>query len=259
MRRLLLACALLAAWPGCLLDDRTIEVTLIGAYTPAAAARVGDVEAALRRAVAETNASYRASRVDVRLRLVRAVAVPDEFSGDRVTDLNRIVHPGDGFFDGLHALRDRYQADLVVVVPDDPRATIPAAILARPEAAFVVVHAEHLGAPFYGLAHELGHLQGARHTLDSDPATEPFAFGHGFRNARFRTIMANGTQQRVARWSSPHVVVEGDTLGDAATADVARVLNTTAAYVAGFRGPAPPTTFVPAGTWPFYDPAYLEE
>jgi hypothetical protein len=108
----------------------------------------------------------------------------------------------------------------------------------------------HLGTPSYLLAHEIGHLQGARHSPGQDPELEPFPYGHGFRNDSLRTILANGPERKVAMFSGPDQVYQGVVLGDEERMNVARVLRETAAYLSNFRGPQRATDFVPPGHWP---------
>lgn len=244
-------CAVVLATAGC--DRRDVEerteVTLLVVYTPEAAAAAGDLEAVVAEALAETNATYENSRIPLRLRLAHLAEVEYRMTS-RLDDLRRLVRPSDGFLDEVHALRDRYEADLCVLVPDKPDATINAAIMATPATAFAIVHWAHLGAPDYGLAHELGHLQGGRHSPEADIRREPLPYGHGFRGNGVRTIMANGPQRRVPYWSGPDQRYEGLVLGDDSLRNAARVLRETAVYIANFRGPQAATDFVPSSTWP---------
>lgn len=232
-------------------EDDTVDITLLVVYTPEAAVAAGDINQIIDDAVSTTNAAYRASGVDITLNVVHRAEIAYQMT-ERFQDVARLVHQSDGFLDEVHPLRNEVEADIVLLVPDRAEATMNAAIMAVPENAFAVVHWEHLDAPVYGLAHELGHLQGARHSLIHDTSVEPFAWGHGFRNDQVRTIMANGPMPRVPRFSGPGQVWEGHVLGDALTADVVRVLNETAVYVSNFRGSDTPTPFVSPGTWPSY-------
>ncbi len=252
-----IASLLLAAWcAGCDsmdgADDERTPITLLAAYTPEAAAQAGEIEALIRRAVDDTNEAYENSRIPIRLDLVGTVVV-DYALTDRIQDLQRLVRPDDGFMDELHVLRDDAEADVVVLVAHERSATINAAVLAEPSTAFLVVHVGTIGAPDYALAHELGHLQGARHTPDSDPALEPFAFGHAFRNDSIKTIMSTGGQRVLPYFSGPDQVWEGVVLGDSTLRNAAEALRTTAVYVSNFRGRQTQTSFVPPGTWPTAD------
>ena len=232
-------------------EDDTVEITLLVIYTPEAAQAAGDINQIIDDAVSTTNAAYAASGVAISLKVVHRAEMSYQFT-ERFTDVARLVNQSDGHLDEVHALRNQVEADIVVVVPDKADATMNAAIMAVAENAFTIVHWEQMDAPTYGLAHEIGHLQGARHSLVHDTATEPFAWGHGYRNNDVKTIMANGPMERVPRFSGPTQVWEGDVLGDVHSADVVRVLNETAVFISNFRGPETPTDFVSPGTWPTY-------
>lgn len=229
-------------------DDRT-TITVLAAYTTGAAEAEGDIEALIRRGIDDTNEAYENSRIAIRLEVVGTAHVAYTLT-ERIQDLQRLVRPNDGHLDELHALRDERDADVVVLIAEERTATINAAVLAEPGTAFVVVHAGTIGAPDYALAHELGHLQGARHTPDSDPALEPFSFGHAFRNDSVKTIMATGGQRVVPYFSGPDQDYEGVALGDSTLRNAAEVLRITAVYISNFRGEVTPTDFVPPGTWP---------
>ncbi len=252
MRRLLVALSLLLVLPACDTveedDDRT-SITVLAAYTSAASNAAGDIDALIRRALDDTNAAYENSRIPIRLELAASVEVAYTLT-DRIQDLQRLVRPNDGHMDELHDIRDEREADVVALIAEERTATINAAVLAEPSTAFLVVHVGTIGAPDYALAHELGHLQGARHTPDRDPSLEPFTFAHAFRNDSIKTIMATGGQRVVPYFSGPDQVYEGVVLGDSTLRNAAEVLRLTAAYVSNFRGRVTPTDFKPSGTWP---------
>jgi hypothetical protein len=231
-------------------DDRT-EITLLAVYTPAAAAAAGsgEIEALIRKAIDDTNDAYGNSRIPIRLALVRSAVVEYALT-ERIEDLRRLVRRDDGYLDEIHALRDELGADIVVLVVEERGATINAAVMADAATAFAVVHYGTLGAPDFALAHELGHLHGARHTPDSDPNPDPFPFGHAFRNDSIKTIMSTGGQRVLPYFSGPDQIYQGVVLGDSTLRNAAEALRLTAAYISNFRGPQTPTDFVPARTWP---------
>src|SRR5690606_37202680 len=152
-----------------------------------------DIEAHIRRAVAETNALYANGRIPIRLALAHLVEVDHEVE-DRDESLRALIRTDDGVLDEIHALRDAHEADVVVLVPGT-RTAPTWAVMAEARTAFALVYWDGLGAPYYSLAHEIGHLQGARHAFEDDPNPEPFPYGHGFKNDSLRTIMASGPQQ----------------------------------------------------------------
>lgn len=225
------------------------DVSVLFAYSGAVADSMGDPIEFVRDALASTNAVYRNGRIPMRLVAQHLMQV-EYAPGDRLQLLERLLTPDDGTLDEIHAARDQTESDVVVLITAERSATINASILATPETAFVLVWWQGLGAPLYGMAHEIAHLQGARHETLRDPENEPFAYGHGFRSESLKTIMGGGPPTLVPYFSGPDQVYQGVVLGDSSTANVARVLRETAAYVANFRGPQTPTDFVPSGTWP---------
>jgi hypothetical protein len=89
------------------------------------------------------------------------------------------------------------------------------------------------------VAHEIGHLIGARHDLNIDKVMVPFPYGHGFVNGtKWRDIMSYkescGGCPRLPVWSSPKVMIRGEPAGTPNT-DNARVIAEQAARVANFR------------------------
>ena len=231
-------------------DDDQTDIDVLVAYTASAADSAGgNIEQAVGRALRESNAAYANSAIDVRLVLVHLLEVDYEET-DRLQDLERLMRTDDGYLDDVHAARDEHDADIVILVTSDRALTINGAVMAEEHMAFALVHVGTLGAPDYALAHEIGHLQGARHSPESDPREEPFPYGHGFRNDSIKTIMSTGRLEVVPYFSGPNVVYEGSVLGDSTQRDVARVLRETAVYISNFRGPTTETSFIPPTTWP---------
>jgi peptidyl-Asp metalloendopeptidase len=141
--------------------------------------------------------------------------------------------------DEIHALRDKYRADVAVLIVDDPAGCgLSTRVYADAEEAYSVVHHE-CAAASYSLAHEIGHLIGARHELALDKNMTPFPYGHGFVNgSKWRDIMSYkvscGGCPRLPVWSSPKLLVKGEPAGSAEI-DNARVIAEQAARVAAFR------------------------
>jgi hypothetical protein len=126
----------------------------------------------------------------------------------------------------IHGLRDRHRADVAILIVDDAKGCgLATRVLADADEAFAVVHHECV-ATSYTLAHEIGHLIGARHELSYVNGT------------KWREIMgykdACGGCRRVAVWSSPTVLVNGEPAGTEQLNN-ARVIAEQAARVAAFR------------------------
>src|SRR5206468_12067967 len=78
------------------------------------------------------------------------------------------------------------------------------------------------------IAHEVGHILGARHDRSVDPNNAPFAYGHGYINGtKWRDIMSyeQGCDGclRIPFWSNPRVTYKGEPTGTVAE-DNARVI-----------------------------------
>jgi peptidyl-Asp metalloendopeptidase len=220
--------------------DVTIDV--IVAYTKKAAGNYADVKRELvDLAIEEGNESFRISSLgQVKLRLVHAYETDYVEEGAAHFDhVWRFADKGDGYLDEIHALRDRYKADVAILIVDDPKGCgLATRVFAEADEAFAVVHHE-CAASTYSLAHEIGHIIGARHDLGLDKIMTPFAYGHGYVNGtKWRDIMSYkescGGCPRVPVWSSPTVLVRGEPAGTPEL-DNARVIREQAARVAAFR------------------------
>ncbi len=102
-------------------DQITIDVLV--PYTAKAAAHYVDIKHELiELAIEEANQSFLNSGVtNVRLRLVYSYQT--NYIEDGATHFDhvfRLADKGDGYMDEVHAIRDAYRADVVVLVVDDP-------------------------------------------------------------------------------------------------------------------------------------------
>ena len=220
----------------------TVTIDIIVAYTKKAASNYADVKRELiDLAIEEGNESFRMSSLgQVQLRLVHAYETDYVEDGAAHFDhVWRFADRGDGYMDEIHALRDKYKADVAILIVDDPKGCgLATRVYADAEEAFAVVHHE-CAASTYSLAHEIGHLIGARHDLSLDKMMTPFAYGHGYVNGtKWRDIMSYkescGGCPRLPVWSSPVVLVRGEPAGTPEL-DNARVIREHAARVAAFR------------------------
>jgi hypothetical protein len=208
-------------------DGSQIDVLVV--YTPAARAAAGGPSAmvsAVNLAVAETNAGYANSNVVQRLRLAGAVEVSYAESGDIAADLDRLTAPGDGFLDGVHALRDTYRADLVSLVTETPSSPYcgVAWLMSGNDPgfapnAFSVVELACLTG-YYSFGHELGHNMGLNHARQDYSYTPvgafPYSFGYKNPSHLFRTVMAYNCPvscPRVLHFSNPNVTYGGNPTG----------------------------------------------
>jgi hypothetical protein len=220
-------------------EDVVIDV--IVAYTKKAAAYYSDVKRELvDLSIEEANESFRQSGIgQVKLRLVHAYQTDYVEEGEHFDHVWRFADKNDGYMDEIHPLRDKYRADVAVLIVDDPKGCgLATRVYADAEEAFAVVHHECAVAS-YSVAHEIGHLIGARHDPNVDQNMTPFSYGHGYVNGtKWRDIMSYkescGGCPRLPVWSSPKVMVRGEVAGTPEL-DNARVIAEQAARVAAFR------------------------
>jgi hypothetical protein len=220
---------------------KDVVIDVIVAYTKKAAANYSDVKRELvDLSVEEANESFRTSGVgQVKLRLVHAYQTDYVEEGAHFDHVWRFADKGDGYMEEIHGLRDKYKADVAMLVVDDPKGCgLATRVHADADEAFAVVHHE-CAASTYTVAHEIGHLIGARHDLNLDKSMTPFPYGHGYVNGtKWRDIMSYkescGGCPRLPVWSSPKVMIKGEVAGTPEL-DNARVIAEQAARVAAFR------------------------
>jgi peptidyl-Asp metalloendopeptidase len=139
----------------------------------------------------------------------------------------------------VHTLRAKHDADVAVLIVDDPKGCgLATRVFSDAEDAFAVVHHE-CAASTYSVAHEIGHLIGARHELEVDRSMTPFPYGHGYvKGTKWRDIMSYkescGGCPRLPVWSNPRLMIGGEPAG-MPNADNARVIAEQAARVTNFR------------------------
>jgi hypothetical protein len=142
--------------------------------------------------------------------------------------------------DGIHSQRNSSAADVgVQLVTNTAYCGLASAIKATATTAFAEVYWD-CATGYYSFAHEIGHLQAARHDPANDPTNSPYKYGHGYQYASggWRTIMAYDCTSGCARlnyWSNPGKTYNGHAMGTTSRSDNHRVLNNTAATVAAFR------------------------
>jgi hypothetical protein len=219
--------------------DTTIDLMLL--YTRRPAGRyIGDPADLLALAVEQANETFRNSGIpNVKLRLVHTQLVDyDETGGEHFDHLYNMVD-GKVAFKGMRRLRDEKRADIVGLIVDDPSGCgLSTRVGADAEEAFFVVH-HSCAAITISIAHEIGHILGARHDRLIDANDTPFAYGHGYVNgSKWRDLMSyqKGCDgcPRLPFWSNPRVMYQGEPTGTLAN-DNARVILEQAERVASFR------------------------
>ena len=146
---------------------------------------------------------------------------------------------GVGVFKDVKKLRNDKRADIVGLVLDSPTGCGQSTrVGAEADEAFFVVH-HACAAITYSIAHEVGHILGARHDRFMDANDTPFPFAHGYINgSKWRDMMSYqqgcGGCPRIPFWSNPRVQYQGEPIGTAAS-DNARVILEQAERVSNFR------------------------
>ena len=221
-------------------DTRAKTIDIIVAYTPSAASASGNMSGLIKLAVNESNQSYRNSGIDLNLRLVHSYRTNYRESGNFSTDLARFRNKNDGQMDEVHGKREQYKADIcILIVNNSQYCGLASTIYASAQTAFAAVHYD-CATGYYSFAHEIGHLQGARHNPEMDSSNTPYAYGHGYQDPgrRWRTIMAYncpGGCTRINSWSNPAKKNGGKNMGTSSRHNNARALNTSAGRMSSFR------------------------
>lgn len=211
--------------------------TVVVGYTAAAAAATLDIGSLIQLATDESNAGYANSGVSLFVDLVHFGELSyNEAPYSLSQHLSAFQSSTDGVMDSVHTWRNQYLGDFAVLIIDDAGdCGMASQILATHTTAFAVARYD-CATGYYTFAHELGHLQGARHQLSRDKSTTPFAYGHGFvaSGDAFRTIMGVlSPAPRVNVWSNDDAT--NPVQGSSQYEDNARVLGETRSTVAAFR------------------------
>jgi hypothetical protein len=228
--------------------DARDQIDVLVVFTPAAETAAGGPAAAralAQRSVDEANRAYLRSGIDTRLRLVwRGRTEYDESLDDHLTHLTRLRLPDDGFLDDVIAKRNDAGADVVSLFVDDGEAAGLGYMMQQQSIAFEpfaysVVY-WFAAANNLTLAHEIGHNQGCAHDRDHATDRPVFNDAYGWRfvgndGRQYRTVMGYLPGQRIANFSNPVVLYQGQPTGRTNKEDNAHAINATAVTVANFR------------------------
>lgn len=240
------------------------KLRLLVAYTDDVDGAYADIQGFIQSAIDDHNDANDNSQVNHDVELARSMEVSyNESPDDLDVFLDDFMTDGDGKMDAVHDDRRLFDADVCVLLTlaDGGACGLAGAIGASYSDAFCVTVAG-CAVGNHSFAHEVGHLHGCRHDTYVDNNSTPYAYGHGYVYLpdEWRTIMAYNNEcdcsdevtpcparadrvtpgepwcDRLQNWSTPDVSRDGVAMGTASTEKNERVLDQTAATLAGFEG-----------------------
>ncbi|MDR0872155.1 MAG: M12 family metallo-peptidase [Prevotellaceae bacterium] len=232
-----------------------VTVDILVVYTPAAKVEIAqkgnDIDLEIDGGIQQSNLVLSNSNTNVTLNLVYKQEVDYTESSSPNTDLDRLRDPQDGHADEAHALRSRYNADLVVLLLAESGSNVAGAgyILSNdlyggnPKSGFSVLKAKHVNTTGYVLIHEIGHNFGCGHHVNTDAnnlsRTSLYSYSRGYAGTSslggFSTIMTyeNVGGPRIPYFSDPVIPYNGVFVG-AADANNAKTIRQTKELIAAY-------------------------
>lgn len=228
-------------------DMKYVRVLVM--YTPEALALSSNMTNKVYQEINNGNTSFKNSGINVRFELAYVGQTEDsEGSYDFRTLLSKFRGTDDGFADEVHSIRERYSADVCILLVYQNRVCGMSKLNADKSTAFAVVQASSGCAAKYSFTHEIGHFAGCHHDTLVDSSTTPYQYAHGYvhytgtSSTSWRTMMAysnacNGELhcQRIKYWSNPDILYNSTPTGDETWSNNARVWENSATNVSTFN------------------------
>lgn len=238
--------------------DSGAQINVLVAYTQTVAAALGStsaVQSLIANAIAGANTGFSVSGVNTSLNLVHSVQVNYDESAGFNAALDDVTGTSDGKMDEVHALRNTYAADLVVLLIDNPQycglAWLPSTVSPSNQGLGFSVTGYGCAVGNYSFAHEIGHNMGVHHDRYVASGSTPYPHGYGFVNktARVRSIMAYNNDcadsgfncTRVNHWSASDRLYSGSVIGNSSNRNN-DALNASANAIANYRTSEVPNT-----------------
>jgi Metallo-peptidase family M12B Reprolysin-like len=262
-------CALLAVPMRSTADDGSL-VDLLVVYTPEVRSDAGGtaaIQGKITTWLGEVNTALSSSGVAFQYRLVGTAEVPytgEPFHANIMQHLKNV----DGQLDQVLTLRETYRADLVHLILTSSQLTDSCGsgfVLREGDPSpgdwgfsITSYSCDGYAGSRYQLAHALGHNFGLQHSpteIHDDgrvpgppPGITPYAYGYVDPQNRFRDVMADdcpadGPNAVIGLYHCPRALFYstttrtfgGETIGNAANADGARVMNEKRTMIANYR------------------------
>lgn len=227
----------------------TKYVRVLVMYTPEALSLASDMTNKVYQDINNGNTSFKNSDINVRFELAYIGQIEEREGSYTFRQLlDNFTFNGDGFADEVHSLRERYSADICVLLVNNNEYCGLAWVNANKSSAFAIVRASSGCAGKYSFTHEIGHNAGCRHDTVVDTSAYPYTYAHGYVHytgtavSSWRTMMAYSTAcggeyycERIRYWSNPNVNYKGNPTGDAVWSNNAKVWEDNAIKVSTFN------------------------
>jgi len=218
-----------------------------------------NIKGTINLAIQETNTAFDRSKVLTDLRLVHMYRDTEGFdeAAGYSDALRKITNTNDGVMDSVHAEREKYKADIVVLIIQN-RQYCGMAWLGPSKSRMFSVTGWSCATGYYSFGHEIMHNLGCNHDHGTTNACSKTASNYGYRDpaGQFRSIMgyncrtgqcdqiAKSGCPRVQRVSNPDITYLGKPIGTK-TANNAKRINDVRKIVAQYYDSAVPTTKAP--------------
>jgi len=216
------------------------KIRVLVSYTPYAKTFSSNIKNRVLLAVALVNEAFISSDINYQIELAYAGLTNYEEGDNTISDfrksLRRFRNKNDGYMDEIHTLREKYSADIcVILLGNHSLWGLATGINVVKDRAFCAVHSSEACIADHSFDHEIGHLVGCRHDYYVDPNLVPHSYCHGYINPSmtWRTIMAYNNKCKkegcncpvIGYWSNPNVFYNGEPTGTSSLCNNARVWN----------------------------------